>query len=295
MTAFFSVSSAIPLTKNNEIENDGYKKTILTSPVFCEFYTDSSNIKGIETAKLIQNIYKSGGYNFNYITILSDIYNQASDGLIRDYNIIGYPTSIFQGGYETLYNETPVESIYKNKINVVQNRNVPNIDIYIEPNWFADCCSSKADFKITVTNKESYTYNGILKLYISEIVSRYNYTYEDTLESFNYVLLDIPIEQTITILPYSNITVEKEWIATTFAKTGENLNVVAIVAYALPYTGYSDPPFNQNSFNAYYIDQINSQRIVKTKLKSIEENFNYFQKILNHFPNLNNIIKNIFF
>ena len=294
----FSAVTGMSLIKNIKIEKNEYKNTALISSVFCEFITNSYNIKGIETAKLIQNIYTSNDYNFNYITILSDVNNIASDGLVGYYNIVGYPTCIFQGGYTTLYNENPDENIYNEEIVDSQNKYNYNIKIDLERTWFADCCSAKAFFTITVTNNEASIYNGILKLYVSEIDSRYNYTYDNTVESFNYVLIDIPIEQKITIPPYSNITIEKTWIASPFliSLDGSNLNAIAVVAKDIPYIGYSDPPANKNSFTAYYIDQINSKRIVQiSKSKSIEDRLNNLQNILNYFPNINNLIKNIFF
>ena len=49
----FSISVGLSLTKNDEVENE-FKNTASNSPVFCEFITDTTNIKGIENARLIQ-------------------------------------------------------------------------------------------------------------------------------------------------------------------------------------------------------------------------------------------------
>ena len=254
MLSFISTSSALFLSNEYKTEKTEYNNA-RNSPVFCELITDSANIKGIETMKIIQDIYESGEYSFNYVTVLSDVSNEASNELLNKYNIVGSPTCIFQGGYDTLYDVDPIENTYKNIIATVQNRYIPNLEIDLEKKWIADCCSAKAIFTITVTNNEAYTYRGFLKLYVSEIESRWNYTYENEEEPFNHALLDIPIEKQITIEPNSNITIEETWIATPFTPKSSNLKATAFVANALQYTGYSDPPANEHSFIAYYIDK----------------------------------------
>ncbi len=295
LVSTFSVSTGLSLIKNNKLETNQYKNTSLNSPAFCEFITDSSNLKGIETAKLIQNIYKSGKYNFNYITVLSDVSNQASDKLVDVYSIVGYPTCIFQGGYDIIYNKNPDENTFISKIIKIKNRYVHNIKIDLNRTWFADCCSAKAYFTINVTNNEAFAYNGILRVYVSEIASRFNYTYNNSVESFNYGLIDIPIEQKITIPPYSKITVKETWIASPFLKSldGSKLNVIAVVAEDIPNIGFSDPPENKNSFTAYYIDQVNSKRMVQISKSNILC-FNNLENILKSLTNLNNLIKIIF-
>jgi len=122
------------------------------SATWCPYYPMASNA--------LYKIYSSSEYPFYYVTLVYDKNEKAKDRLLNSYNLKGFPTCFFDGGYEVIYGRYSNEEPYKNKIVLSGKREVTNVDISIDANWVSGCCNHVISCKVTIFNNENKTYNG---------------------------------------------------------------------------------------------------------------------------------------
>ena len=267
----FSQVSAIPIVKTDTGPyQDSSLEVESSHKVFCELAVNTELSNSAETAKIIQEIYESKEYDFQYITYVSDQYPQASDWLSDQYNIRGFPTCFFDGGFEVLYNVSALKDYYENKIYIASYRNVHDLDVVIDTHWFEDCCSQKLDMEINVKNNEETAYNGILRVYIVERNSRWTYQLGDTNRSYKYAFLDFAMDEKINVPAGENVTfVAPTWIPFLLdVVDGGEIVAIAVLSDQYPYPGYSDPPFNEYSFNSNVVDEVAVKKVRKKTIKS---------------------------
>jgi len=94
------------------------------------------------------------------MSLVYDKNEKAKDRLLNSYNLKGFPTCFFDGGYEVIYGRYSNEEPYKNKIVLSGKREVTNVDISIDANWVSGCCNHVISCKVTIFNNENKTYNG---------------------------------------------------------------------------------------------------------------------------------------
>lgn len=271
LTVFFflvSSSTALPVmldnntTKENIKINMNYKNT---HTVFCEFASNASCNNCPETAEILSQIYTSNDYDFEYITYVTNEHSLALDALVKHYNIAGYPTCFFDAGYEIAYNSAPDEFNFVKKIEAASNRPVNDLIIDLNITWFADCCNKYVDTKLTIYNNEDELYEGILKLYVTEINSRWNYTFNGNNNSYHNAFIGFIVEDDkIYINPGSSITLTLPRWSALFPEGLEpnNMMIVAVVCNNNnAYRGYSDPPDNNHPFFVYKVDAVSKKKI----------------------------------
>lgn len=146
--------------------------------------------------KNIYNAYVSGLYDFEYATMIA--YDEQGSPLNYDavywadnYSVGTFPTTIIDGDFNRISGDH-VEQL-PNKLNSCGNRSVANITANISAILVGD---ATINISIIIENNEESQYNGYIRAFITEIVSRYNTSLGDP---FHFGFLDFAFDENITI------------------------------------------------------------------------------------------------
>lgn len=256
---FFILSSFGAVALNNDIEYLDLKNLNLdktgdqdrdyTHKVLVEIGTGSWCYWCQFTNAVMHDIYTNGDYNFEYVELVDS--NPIADQRIDDYNIYGFPTSWFDGGYEVVVGGYDTWSEYTSKMDSCGARTVPDIHAEMSVLWIED---EQIEVDISIQNNETSTYTGHIRAYAVEIVSRWkDYANED----YHHSLLDFVFDQDISIPAGDTYTDSTIWDGSSWNNpdiTMENTKVTLAVFNSEWHQGYSNPP-NSNPFDAYYVDE----------------------------------------
>lgn len=100
----------------------------------------------------LYEIYNSSDYPFYFISLVSDKNINAKERLTQDYNILGYPTSFFDGGNEVIVgNKENIEAIYRSTIEQCSQRDVHDLNLSISSTWNND---EEFSIAISIKNEE---------------------------------------------------------------------------------------------------------------------------------------------
>jgi thiol-disulfide isomerase/thioredoxin len=225
-----------------------------THTVFCEQGSATWCPYCPRAAEALYNIYSSAKYPFYYVSLIYDKNEKAKERLSEDYNLKGFPTCFFDGGYEVLYGGYSGDEPYENKIISAGERNVANVDIALNADWVMGCCNKVVFCEITILNNEESEYNGFLRVYLTEINSRW-YDYDGN--PYHFGFLDFIANTEISIPAREKLKLTYEWdpAASNFPDVDpSNLMVIAVLFNSEEHQGYADPPDNTHPFTAYYVD-----------------------------------------
>ncbi|MBN1389363.1 MAG: hypothetical protein JXA22_01850 [Candidatus Thermoplasmatota archaeon] len=107
--------------------------------------------------------------DFRFITLVDDRVVDANERRLQ-YKPSGFPTVMFDGGYEEHVGAVTSGDDYNEDIDNCLAREVPDITVEVRA---YDLGGSVISVDTTVVNSGAGTYNGILKVHIVEVVSRY--------------------------------------------------------------------------------------------------------------------------
>jgi len=242
------------------------RKTDLEHKVFIEEGTASwcSNCPKIE--KILHEVYEPEDPNFYYVSLVSDKNKKAEERLYDHYNIYGFPTVFFDGGYTACCIDVEPEErnadLFREKLSKVESRDHPELYIDVNATWDDDKKELITD--VIVENYENEKYNGILKVYITEIKSRWA-DWEGT--SYHYAFLDYSIDKTIEIKENEQSFFTGTWNSKDFPDIyPENLWVVAVLFNSEEVKKYSDPPQNEREYNANFADATDGTKVANGTL-----------------------------
>ncbi len=209
----------------------------------------------------LKQIWQDGAYDFYYVSLVDDKDTHAS-ARVSEYNIYGFPTAYFDGGYITdvgaYTNYSQQQSWYETTITQCGNRAVPDIVTTVTAEWSGD-----ATMLITasVQNNEATQYDGHIRVYVTENESSLGWN--DTAgDPYTFPLLDYAFNQGISIAAGGTWNGSITWDGHgyddghghDFGKiTPNNIMVIAGVFNSQWHQGYSNPP-NGYPFDAYYVD-----------------------------------------
>ena len=202
----------------------------------------------------LKELYAEGQLDFYYVSLVCDK-NSASQQRASQYNLYGYPTVWWDGGFDVDVGAGSVpaaKATYTTSINSASNRDVYDVLIDLEVKWL-DGTEIQVDCE--VTNNEGSTYDGTIRVYITDKVSSMGW--RDTGgELYTYCLLDWAFNEEISITSGGSWSDSMTWDGATngFPNiTPENTWVIAAVFNDEVHQGYSYPP-SSNPFDAYYPD-----------------------------------------
>jgi len=214
----------------------------------------------------LYDIYHSGNYNFYYISMIEDMSSKAKSRLYDNYNIYGFPTVYIDGGYRVFVGGGDKKSAYEVAIKEAASRGAPELKIITNAEY--DNATNEIVTEIFVENNESETYNGFLRVYLTEIISRWVNPYkafDGNTKPYHFGFIDFITEKEITIDSKTNSTFSDRKKLTDFAVSDlvpENLMIIAVLFNSQAITQYSNPP-EENEFNAYYADAANATILIQ--------------------------------
>ena len=191
---------------------------------------------------------------FYYVSLVHDKSDKSKDRLDNEYNTYGYPTVFIDGGSQVIVGNTDFEKQFLEKLKKNQERKRPDLLINIEPKWNES--DNSLENKVIIQNNENETYNGRLKLYITEIQSRWA---DYNGDPYHYGLIDFGYDKVIKINSKENITIDELWESSKSEFSNiypENLFVFAVVFNSEAKTSYANPTEHENSFKAYSVDAV---------------------------------------
>ncbi len=270
VVGIFILSSFGAVAINNEIKVNDFKideneqeidKTRdFTHTIFSEFGTATwcGYCKYAHAA--LKKIYASSDYPFNYVSFVCDKNDDAYWRALVQYNLYGYPTVWFDGGYEVdVGGSSGSESAYRASITSCGNRVVEDIDIDLSATWLG---GTEVQIDVTVDNNEATTYGGYIRVYITEIASSMGW--RDTGGYlYTFPFLDYAFNQTLSITSGGSWSDSMTWDGASHgysSVTEDNLMIFAAVFNDQWNQGYSYPP-SSNPFDAYFVDESISYRV----------------------------------
>lgn len=226
----------------------------LTHTVFIEEATATWCSNCPNVANILYSLYNSNKYNFYYVALINKSNSDTTKRLWNDYNIHGFPTVFFDGGYKVTLGANTPESAYIDAINAAQSRpEIPKIKVTIT----AQNTTNEVTISTLIENRGNTTYTGRLKLYLTEIIS-HEIDYNN--EPYHFGFLGYITDTNVSVDENQNIhlNVTKNISGYDY----ENLMVMGVLFSSEKNTGYSDPPTDKYPFDAYYADAANATKVV---------------------------------
>jgi len=203
-------------------------------------------------AAMVDELYDSGNYPFYYVTLPQ--VNENAAARIKEYNVWGYPTIYFDGGYDLIVGSNTQKSVISEKILSSATRDQANLSVTVTAERKEN--SSEITLMILINNHDSQLYTGQLRVYLTEIVSTTGQGNSPTRFSFIEFLIDEEIQ-----VPAKDNTSQTR-IVNLSEFDIENLMIFAVVFNVEAHIGYSQPP-DKNQFNAHYVDAVDATTVVE--------------------------------
>ena len=195
------VNSIKTLNENNPLMD--YTHTVLV-----EVATSQNCIPCDYWNENIYNAYVLGDYDFEFVEMIifdsnGNPLNQEAYIWENSYNIISYPTSIFDNDYKRITGNYP--NLLTDTLNSSGNRAVANIQASMVLIWLDNAV---IQVNIEIKNNGQSQYNGHIRASITEIISRYNTYYGDP---YHFGFLGFAFNKDITISPGGVYTDSTNW------------------------------------------------------------------------------------
>jgi hypothetical protein len=121
-------------------------------------------------ATAIDELYQTGEYPFHYVSLVIDsqpVLNPVAARRARWFSAAYIPTLYLDGGYEV----ADRQNNYGAEINEVAQREVYDLNMDLSAVWLGN---AKIQVTVTIANQESQDYFGHLRVYVTEIESRWS-------------------------------------------------------------------------------------------------------------------------
>ncbi len=231
----------------------------------------------------LKNIYAEGWQPFYYVSLVCDKNTNAYSRAL-EYNIAGFPTVWFDGGYQLVVGAESIPSAqaaYNSSINACGSRDVNNIDLSLNVSWLGpgnpspmdgatdeaiDVClhwtNAEMNISVIIKNNEGSIYEGTLRVYVTEVESSMGW-YDSGGTLYTFPFLDYAYYEDISISAGGTWDEATYWDGKDYDDgygndfgeiTQDNIMVIAAVFDDEWHQGYSYPPYG-NPFDAYYVDE----------------------------------------
>ncbi|MHC4944578.1 MAG: hypothetical protein ACYTG7_16290, partial [Planctomycetota bacterium] len=208
----------------------------------------------------MKEIYSEGNHDFFYVSLVDNKCTKAHQRL-NQYNLAGFPTVFFDGGYRVKVgagSTSQAKTAYMNRINQCNIRASEDIDVMVSVQWLGDAV---LDVTVRVKNYEAQTYGGTVRAYICERVSSLNWK-DSAGKNYEFPFLDYAFTTPVSI-PAIDVWEHSVVWDGKLKNSGhghsyaniqhDNIVVIVAVFNDEKHQGYANPP-NGNPFNAYYVD-----------------------------------------
>ena len=233
-----------------------------THIVFAEYATTTWCPSCPTASEAMYSIYQSGDYPFYYVSIVSDM-NKIAEQRSRRYHNIVIPSVYLDGGDLNYFGNAgsvqATEDVYRSLIEESGIRDVARpIDINMTVIWNGD---AEITVTVDIKNNGNSFYFGILRIYVTEIESRWN---DQKGDPYHFGFLDFAINRLIFLFPQKTKTISTTWdgkenhAGLTFEDiTEDNIMVISTVSHWIPHLrqGYQDPPKYNQKYFAFFVDQ----------------------------------------
>lgn len=216
--------------------------------VFIEEATSTSCAACPAVADILYELYDPDNSSFYFVSMVDDKAIKAHNRLYDEYNVLGFPTVYFDGGYEVIMGGGHEKSLFSQKISSCMSRNYADLILNISADW--DDTKSELNVTVTVKNNEPDSYKGTLKVCVTEIRSRWP---DHDGDAFHFAFLDYALDEKIQLESYEKQSFVKTWIPNFPDVYPENLLIIGVVFNSEVKQAYSNPP-NNRPFDAYYAD-----------------------------------------
>lgn len=242
-------SSVFNFTTKQNTSIDEIKKD-KNHTVFVEFAVSVWDEECPNIKNILYELYQDETLKFNYVTLVYDENEKADARLSDEYNIHDFPTTYIDAGYyvfDVNSDKTYEQTDFKDKISAAMDRNTKKVSVDVQ--CILKNETDNFETTLTIYNDESKSYNGRLRVYLVEKMSRW-YDYEG--EPFNFGFIDYIINENITISSEDKIVKSKQWSVSDL--NPENLRVIAVLFTDKPIKKDSNPsnPSHYHGFQAYY-------------------------------------------
>jgi hypothetical protein len=252
-------ASAINVAKENTnietTEKIINENTRSTHTVFGEYGTSTTCGYCKYAHGALKELYAEGQLDFYYVSLVCNQNSIAYARAQNDYNLYGYPTVWWDGGYEVDIGAGSIpgaKATYTTSINNCGARTVKNVNIILDATWLG---GTNMQIDCTVYNNEATTYDGTIRVYITDISSSEGWT--DTYgKLYTFAFLDWAFNEVISIPSGGSWTDSMTWDGSSHGYssiTEDNTMIIAAVFNDEWHQGYSYTP-PQNPFDAYYVD-----------------------------------------
>jgi hypothetical protein len=199
--------------------------------------------------------------DFYYVSLVDNKCTKASQRLAQ-YNLYGFPTVFFDGGYRVKVGAGSVgqaKNAYEGRIITCGTRFVPDIEAKVNVVWLGNATMS---ITVTVDNHEATAYEGHLRANITEVESSLNWK-DSAGKLYKFPLLAYAFNKSISIPAGGTWKETNVWDGHDFNNghgqsygniQADNIMIIAAVFNDTVHQGYAYPP-SSNPFNAYYVDE----------------------------------------
>jgi thiol-disulfide isomerase/thioredoxin len=145
--AFFvdAAAAAYPGETGYNFKNESFTHTI-----FCEEGTATWCVYCPAAAENLKTVYDTYDYPFYFVAMIADKVQKAHNRLINDFNLYGYPTSFFDGGYKVVVGSSSVNT-FKSRIIQSGARDVHDLVLSVSLVWAG---AGLLDIEVEITNNE---------------------------------------------------------------------------------------------------------------------------------------------
>lgn len=212
-----------------------------------------------DVASIVHKIHEQNEIPFYYVSMIDDKNEKASNRLNDELNIYGFPTVYIDGGYTLTVGAGSFESKFKQQLSDAQARSTPKILINLTFKW--DETKKQLENTVIVENKDDAAYSGTIKIYITEINSRWT---DYNAEAYTYGFIDYGLIKDITLQSGERKTFSETWDAENAGFSDvvkENLFVIAAVFTSSSEKRYANPDTGEYPFDAYFCDAATGLRV----------------------------------
>lgn len=192
------IAGAVNLQSIDQIDSPSTMEfSEFSHTVMVEYGTLTTCGPCVTASAQLYSIYESGDLDFYYVSLVWDEGNQNVRQRLIELGVSSVPDVFFDGGYRRLLGAQGDEQPYRDAITQSGERTVPDIDIEVDVAWVGG-----GILKITgtVVNNEEEEFNGHLRVYIVEPLSRWN---DNGGNPYHFGVLDIPIDGNLAVAAQS--------------------------------------------------------------------------------------------